>query len=67
MNEIEDLFRRFIKVNPDGELNKKQFAELYISLRYEEPDSLRRITDYIFTAFDTDKNGTISFEEFLVR
>jgi len=67
LSEIEEIFQKYIKINPQGgELNKKEFAELYKLIRNEDCKNLACLTDYIFTSFDTDHNGTISFEEFLI-
>lgn len=65
--EIESIFKKYIEINPQvDELNRKEFAKLYISFRSEDCDKIGKITDYIFNAFDTDRNGRISFEEFLI-
>ncbi len=48
-------------------LNKEQFVQLYTKLRPEmEKKSLEKISHFIFEVFDADKNGLISFNEFLV-
>jgi Ca2+-binding EF-hand superfamily protein len=65
-SEVKSLFDKFIAQNSSGELNKKQFQSLYSSLRYESAEKLDRISKYVFQAFDADKNGTISFNEFLI-
>ena len=64
--DIKELFDKFMAGNPDGQLDRKEFAKLYSSLRYESPELLDEITEFIFKAFDADKSGTISFAEFLV-
>ena len=67
LSDIEKIFKKYIEINPQGdELNRKEFAELYISLRSEDCEKLEKLTDYIFNSFDTDHNGYVSFEEFLI-
>ena len=46
--------------NPDGQLDRKEFVKLYSSLRYESPELLDEITEFIFKAFDADKSGLSS-------
>lgn len=55
--EIKELFDQFMKNNPDAQLTKKEFVKLYTSLRYESTELLDEITEFIFLAFDADKNG----------
>jgi Ca2+-binding EF-hand superfamily protein len=64
--DIKELFDKFMAGNPDGELDRKEFSKLYCSLRYESPELLDEITEFIFKAFDANKSGTISFSEFLI-
>ncbi len=45
--------------NPSGQLDQDEFINLYSSLRYEPPDSLKKIAEFIFKAFDTDKSGNL--------
>jgi Ca2+-binding EF-hand superfamily protein len=39
---------------------------LYTSLRPEPPEKLEKISFEVFRCFDIDKNGYVSFEEFLL-
>ena len=64
--EILVFFEKFIANNPDGFLNKKEFAALYESLRPETMNLIDDLVEHIFKAFDADSNGKISFKEFLV-
>ena len=39
---------------------------LYNKLRPEPADKLDQISEYVFQAFDKDRNGYLSFTEFIV-
>jgi Ca2+-binding EF-hand superfamily protein len=64
--EIKAVFDKFNANNPDGKLDKKEFVRLYDELRPEPPEVLDEISEYVFRAFDSDHNGFISFNEFMV-
>ena len=64
--EIDVIFREFNANNPDGKLDKNEFIRLYDKLRPEPPELLDEISTYIFRAFDSDHNGFISFNEFMI-
>ena len=64
---IKEIFEAFMANNPDGKLDKKEFVRLYSQLRPESPDKLDEISNFVFRAFDSDHNGTIDFNEFMVR
>ena len=65
--DLKKLHSQFSMHAVDGKLNKKQFHEVYTSLRYEDPDKFSGISEFIFKAFDKDKNGKIVFQEFAVN
>lgn len=65
--QIQEFFDEFNNNNPDGVLNKAEFTALYCKLRPEPADQLDEIAAYVFEAFDSDNNGTISFSEFMVK
>ena len=44
----------------------REFVKLYISLRPEPAEQIGEIAEFVFNAFDSDHNGSISFNEFLV-
>ncbi|CAF4229448.1 unnamed protein product, partial [Rotaria socialis] len=47
-----------------GRMNKQQFQVYYTNLKkYPNSDT---ISDHIFRAFDTDRSGSIDFQEFLI-
>ena len=64
--EIDAVFREFNANNPDGKLDKNEFIRLYDKLRPEPPELLDEISNYVFRCFDSDRNGFISFNEFMV-
>ena len=66
-NQIQEFFDKFNSNNPDGVLNKAEFTALYCQLRPEPVEKLDEIANYVFEAFDSDNNGTISFSEFMVK
>jgi Ca2+-binding EF-hand superfamily protein len=53
------------KLYPTGELRKNEFIKLYKEL-YPHKECNSEFLDMIFDAFDSDKNGLITFSEFLV-
>ena len=63
--EIEKIFTLFNENNPEQKLDKQMFKTLYAKLR-PEPE-MEQISMRIFNAFDRDKNGTVNFNEFLVK
>ena len=65
-DHIGEILKKFNKDNPDGVLDKKEFAKLYIELRPEPADTIDEIAQYVFGAFDADNNGSINFNEFMV-
>ena len=64
--DIKQILDKFNANNPDGQLDRSEFIRLYQSLRPEAPGSLDDISQSVFSAFDKDRNGSISFNEFLV-
>lgn len=64
--QITDIFNKFNANNPDGVLDKREFARLYIELRPEPAELIDEIALHVFGAFDADNNGSINFNEFMV-
>ena len=64
--EIDGIHARFEENNPDHLLDKAEFVRLYHQLRSEPPELVNDIAGNVFTAFDTDHNGKLTFKEFLV-
>ena len=46
-------------------MNQKKFYKFYRTLRVESDEKVKKIANFIFTAFDRDSNGKIDFNEFL--
>ena len=63
---INEIFAKFCANNADGVLDKAEFTRLYIQLRAEPAELVDEIAAYVFEAFDTDNNGSVNFNEFLV-
>ena len=64
--EIKNIFDQFMANNPDAKLDKKEFIRLYDVLRPEPPELMDEISEFVFRAFDSDKNGFINFNEFMI-
>ncbi|RNA31685.1 Neuronal calcium sensor 2 [Brachionus plicatilis] len=64
--EIKLFYDQFMNNNPDGKLDRQEFARLYSKLRAEPPELLDEISNFVFRAFDDDNNGYISFNEFMI-
>ena len=60
-NEIKILHDRFMANNPDGRLDRNEFRRLYAEIRPEPSQLLDEISDFVFRAFDTDRNGNEPF------
>lgn len=65
-DEIANIFKKFLTLNAQLQLDEESFVELYTSLRPEPPEKLEKISFEVFRCFDIDKNGYVSFEEFLL-
>lgn len=65
-DEIVNIFESFKTNNPDGKLDRFEFAKLYQTLRREPVARLDEITDFCFRGFDLDNNGYLTFNEFAI-
>ena len=65
--EIKESFELFKIDNPDLRLNKNEFINLYDKFKPEQAEAVNQIAEHAFRAFDYDKNGSITFSEFLVN
>jgi len=61
--EIILWYEHFIRECPSSKMDKNKFTEYYSM--FVKKENIEQITDRVFSAFDTDKNGTIDFTEFL--
>ena len=64
--EIKEIFDKFARENKFLKLDCNEFVRLYTELRPEPAEQLNEISEYIFSTFDRDHNGTIDFNEFMV-
>ncbi len=51
----------FVRECPSAKMDKQKFIEYYSKFRVNY--NVNEIAERVFTAFDTDKNGTIEFSE----
>ena len=65
--ELKAVLDKFNANNPDGKLDKKEFARLYDELRPEPPELIDEIAEFIYRGFDEDNSGYINFNEFIVK
>ena len=62
--EIENYFKYFLSVNPDGKMDRSEFSKI---LGMAEPGrDIQRLEDHVFRVFDTDGSGNLDFPEFCV-
>lgn len=52
------------KSNPTGQLSKQEFVDLYS--QFFSTDSPQQLCEYVFSAYDTNRSGTIDFKEFMI-
>ena len=61
--EIIQMFEDFLKRNPEGRLNQRDFREL-MSQSLPGKD-ISKMEKHVFRIYDSDNDGFINFEEFL--
>jgi len=67
--ELQLMYRGFKQVCPNGVVSLEQFKEIYANFfphGHKSNADTGRYAVYVFNTFDRDKNGYISFEEFVV-
>jgi Ca2+-binding EF-hand superfamily protein len=63
-SEIREWHANFLRDCPNGKLNKKQFIDMYKKfLKHDTADAFCKLA---FSAFDTNHDGSIDFDEFLL-
>ncbi|XP_010575144.1 Kv channel-interacting protein 4 isoform X2 [Haliaeetus albicilla] len=62
--ELQILYRGFKNECPSGVVNEETFKEIY-SQFFPQGDSTT-YAHFLFNAFDTDHNGSVSFEDFVM-
>ncbi|XP_021351613.1 Kv channel-interacting protein 4-like isoform X14 [Mizuhopecten yessoensis] len=62
--ELQIMYRGFKQECPTGIVNEETFKEIYGQF-FPQGDS-SAYAHYVFNTFDHDRNGTISFEEFVM-
>jgi len=62
--EIREWHAGFLRDCPNGKLDKKKFAEVY--KQFYPGGKVDTFCKYAFDTFDTDNNGTVDFDEFLL-
>ncbi|XP_077991997.1 calsenilin-like isoform X2 [Glandiceps talaboti] len=62
--ELQLMYRGFKQECPTGIVNEETFKEIYSQFFPQGESS--QYAHYVFNTFDTDSNGTISFEEFVL-
>lgn len=65
-SEIKEIFKQFNKECTNGELNQQEFNELYKRLNKNGSKSFENSVRFAFEAFDLDKDGKITFKEFIL-
>ena len=65
-DKIIAWFEKFKQKCPDCRFDRAAFVEFYKNLIPGESYEEERFCEYVFQAFDTDRNGFIDFSEFLI-
>ena len=61
---IKEFHKNFMKDCPTGQLTRDTFIDLYKMFIWR--GNAEKYCEHVFRAFDTDQNGVIDFEEFLL-
>ncbi|XP_066516880.1 Kv channel-interacting protein 4 [Hoplias malabaricus] len=61
--EIQILYRRFKSECPSGSVNEDSFKSIYA--QFFPGGDVSKYAHFLFSAFDTNQNGLVNFEEFI--
>merc|ERR1711915_663698 len=62
--EVKETYQSFLKEHPNGRLKPKDFHEMmWKAVPKKEAAKMQK---HVFRMYDTDKNGTIDFTEFMI-
>lgn len=62
--ELQQWYKGFLRDCPNGQLTKSEFVKIYKQyFPFGDPTDF---SNYSFNAFDSDKNGYIEFNEFII-
>lgn len=67
-DEVKEIFESFLETHPDGRMNRKEFCDLYLSLRKESPEIILGLSENVFHALGI-KNleaDLVSLREFFI-
>ncbi|VEL25612.1 unnamed protein product [Protopolystoma xenopodis] len=64
IKELKEWHAGFLKDCPSGNLDRRRFRDVYSS--FFPGGDAGKFADIVFRSFDTDNNGAISFQEFMV-
>lgn len=69
-SELVPIVETHLTIHPDGRMNRKEYCDLYHSLRGESADIVRGLSDNIFRALgvssDQNESDLITLQEFFV-
>jgi len=64
--QVEEWYKNFKEVNPTGEVSRETYRKLYSETLFGEIGQTEKMQELVFNALDTNKNGKISFREWLL-
>eukprot|EP00698_Gefionella_okellyi_P011278 TRINITY_DN2969_c0_g1_i2.p1 TRINITY_DN2969_c0_g1~~TRINITY_DN2969_c0_g1_i2.p1 ORF type:complete len:255 (-),score=59.75 TRINITY_DN2969_c0_g1_i2:288-1052(-) len=66
VQQVQSLYVAFVQADRDrsGTMDRAELAQFWRTNLHQEPDP--RMIDWMFTLFDTDKSGSLTFNEFVL-